>query len=196
MKLRGICIHEKKRKNRLCRDSTKEFKAMGNSNGFFRIQDARTTFCTVPRAVTTDRPSSLLPAYIFRKFKGYLITSISLDFPTSPLVSPSSIHLSLNISRVPRGRNQVAVACLDVHPTLISITVCRPVDFADRALFSPVPSSTSRHIAIMATSPEANGGLTPRSFATKHQRPRSSFTGCSRITDYELLGKLGEGTFG
>ncbi|KAI1449793.1 Pkinase-domain-containing protein [Annulohypoxylon stygium] len=36
----------------------------------------------------------------------------------------------------------------------------------------------------------------PRSFAIQHQRPRESFTGCSRITDYELLGKLGEGTFG
>ncbi|KAI1433509.1 kinase-like protein [Xylaria sp. CBS 124048] len=36
----------------------------------------------------------------------------------------------------------------------------------------------------------------PRSFALQHQRPRDSFKGCSRINDYELLGKLGEGTFG
>ncbi|EAQ86534.1 hypothetical protein CHGG_07787 [Chaetomium globosum CBS 148.51] len=36
----------------------------------------------------------------------------------------------------------------------------------------------------------------PRSFAVAHLRPRNSFTGCSRITDYEVLGKLGEGTFG
>ncbi|KAL2753879.1 hypothetical protein ACRALDRAFT_1056243 [Sodiomyces alcalophilus JCM 7366] len=48
----------------------------------------------------------------------------------------------------------------------------------------------------MAMSPDTKGGLSPRSFAIRHQRPRSSFTGCSRITDYELLGKLGEGTFG
>ncbi|KAI0199038.1 kinase-like protein [Astrocystis sublimbata] len=41
-----------------------------------------------------------------------------------------------------------------------------------------------------------NGGLSPRSFAQQHQRPRDSFKGCSRITDYELQGKLGEGTFG
>ncbi|KAH7363053.1 cyclin dependent kinase C [Plectosphaerella cucumerina] len=39
-------------------------------------------------------------------------------------------------------------------------------------------------------------GLSPRSFAIQHQRPRSSFQGCSKIADYELLGKLGEGTFG
>ena len=39
-------------------------------------------------------------------------------------------------------------------------------------------------------------GTSPRTYALNHQRPRSSFTGCSRISDYELLGKLGEGTFG
>ncbi|KAH8908784.1 Pkinase-domain-containing protein [Coniochaeta sp. PMI_546] len=38
--------------------------------------------------------------------------------------------------------------------------------------------------------------MSPRSFAIAHQRPKSSFTGCSKITDYEILGKLGEGTFG
>ncbi|PSS02444.1 kinase-like domain-containing protein [Coniella lustricola] len=36
----------------------------------------------------------------------------------------------------------------------------------------------------------------PQAFAVQHQRPRNSFVGCSRIGDYELLGKLGEGTFG
>lgn len=46
-----------------------------------------------------------------------------------------------------------------------------------------------------------NGALiappqSPRSFAIQHARPKSSFTGCSRISDYEVLGKLGEGTFG
>ncbi|KAI1429501.1 kinase-like protein [Xylaria sp. FL1777] len=41
-----------------------------------------------------------------------------------------------------------------------------------------------------------NGAPSPRSFAQQHQRPRDSFKGCSRINDYELLGKLGEGTFG
>ncbi|RBR11399.1 uncharacterized protein FIESC28_09013 [Fusarium coffeatum] len=39
-------------------------------------------------------------------------------------------------------------------------------------------------------------GTSPRTFALNHLRPRSSFKGCSRISDYELLGKLGEGTFG
>jgi serine/threonine-protein kinase BUR1 len=33
-------------------------------------------------------------------------------------------------------------------------------------------------------------------FAKEHFRPQTSFMGCSRITDYEILGKLGEGTFG
>ena len=41
------------------------------------------------------------------------------------------------------------------------------------------------------TSPQANG-VSPRAYA----RPQNSFKGCSRITDYEILGKLGEGTFG
>lgn len=36
----------------------------------------------------------------------------------------------------------------------------------------------------------------PQAFAVQHQRARNSFVGCSRIGDYELLGKLGEGTFG
>ena len=39
-------------------------------------------------------------------------------------------------------------------------------------------------------------GTSPRTYALNHLRPRSSFQGCSRITDYELQGKLGEGTFG
>ncbi|KAL2119163.1 hypothetical protein VTJ04DRAFT_6123 [Mycothermus thermophilus] len=43
---------------------------------------------------------------------------------------------------------------------------------------------------------EPNTTLSPRSFAISHQRPRDSYVGCSRITDYEILGKLGEGTFG
>ncbi|KAI1129434.1 kinase-like protein [Nemania abortiva] len=47
-----------------------------------------------------------------------------------------------------------------------------------------------------ATYTSENGAPSPRSFAQQHQRPRDSFKGCSRITDYELLGKLGEGTFG
>ncbi|KAH6892077.1 kinase-like domain-containing protein [Thelonectria olida] len=40
------------------------------------------------------------------------------------------------------------------------------------------------------------GGVSPRTFAMNHMRSRSSFKGCSRISDYELQGKLGEGTFG
>lgn len=39
-------------------------------------------------------------------------------------------------------------------------------------------------------------GTSPRTFALNHLRPKSSFRGCSRIADYELQGKLGEGTFG
>jgi hypothetical protein len=39
-------------------------------------------------------------------------------------------------------------------------------------------------------------GTSPRTFALNHLRPKSSFVGCSRISEYELMGKLGEGTFG
>ncbi|KAB5563392.1 kinase-like domain-containing protein [Coniochaeta sp. 2T2.1] len=38
--------------------------------------------------------------------------------------------------------------------------------------------------------------MSPRSFAIAHRRPTSSFLGCSKIGDYEILNKLGEGTFG
>ncbi|KAK8856192.1 kinase-like protein [Apiospora arundinis] len=48
----------------------------------------------------------------------------------------------------------------------------------------------------MASSGNGAPPLSPISFAKQHQRPRDSYVGCSRITDYELLGKLGEGTFG
>ncbi|KAK1760722.1 kinase-like domain-containing protein [Echria macrotheca] len=51
-------------------------------------------------------------------------------------------------------------------------------------------------IAMSAATGEAGASLSPRSFAVAHQRPKNSFVGCSRITDYEILGKLGEGTFG
>jgi serine/threonine-protein kinase BUR1 len=44
-------------------------------------------------------------------------------------------------------------------------------------------------------SPHANG-VSPRAYAAQHTRPQNTFRGCSRITDYEVLGKLGEGTFG
>ena len=33
-------------------------------------------------------------------------------------------------------------------------------------------------------------------FAKEHTRSQSSFLGCSRISEYDVLGKLGEGTFG
>lgn len=48
------------------------------------------------------------------------------------------------------------------------------------------------------SAPPFGAGATssPHSFALQHQRPRNSFVGCSRIGDYEVLGKLGEGTFG
>ena len=39
-------------------------------------------------------------------------------------------------------------------------------------------------------------GTSPRTFALNYLRPKSSFVGCSRIGEYELQGKLGEGTFG
>jgi serine/threonine-protein kinase BUR1 len=44
--------------------------------------------------------------------------------------------------------------------------------------------------------PESGAPMSPRSFAIAHQRPKSSFLGCSKIGDYEILNKLGEGTFG
>ncbi|KAK4229878.1 kinase-like domain-containing protein [Podospora fimiseda] len=43
---------------------------------------------------------------------------------------------------------------------------------------------------------ENSGNVSPRSFAIAHQRPRHEFVGCSKIAEYEVLGKLGEGTFG
>ncbi|TLS25429.1 hypothetical protein PpBr36_07403 [Pyricularia pennisetigena] len=46
------------------------------------------------------------------------------------------------------------------------------------------------------TREEASAVLSPRSFALKHMRPKSSFLGCAKIAEYEVLGKLGEGTFG
>lgn len=46
------------------------------------------------------------------------------------------------------------------------------------------------------TREEASAALSPRSFALRHMRPKSSFLGCAKIADYEVLGKLGEGTFG
>lgn len=48
---------------------------------------------------------------------------------------------------------------------------------------------------LQGTSPLVNG-ISPRASAIQHQRPQTAFRGCSRITDYEVLGKLGEGTFG
>ncbi|KAI3400192.1 hypothetical protein diail_4077 [Diaporthe ilicicola] len=42
----------------------------------------------------------------------------------------------------------------------------------------------------------AGATSSPRHFAQEHLRPKSSFVGCSRIGDFEVLGKLGEGTFG
>lgn len=41
-------------------------------------------------------------------------------------------------------------------------------------------------------SPQSNGAA----FAKEHARPANTFKGCSSINDYEILGKLGEGTFG
>ncbi|KAG9232988.1 Serine/threonine-protein kinase bur-1 [Amylocarpus encephaloides] len=38
--------------------------------------------------------------------------------------------------------------------------------------------------------------MAPKEYAEKHARPSNSFSGCSRIKNYEVLGKLGEGTFG
>lgn len=39
-------------------------------------------------------------------------------------------------------------------------------------------------------------GTSPRTLTLNHQHPKRTFQGCSRISDYELQGKLGEGTFG
>ena|SRR6186713_101692 len=48
-----------------------------------------------------------------------------------------------------------------------------------------------------ADTADAEGGkLSPKAFAKKYARPKHSFKGCSSINDYELLEKLGEGTFG
>lgn len=50
----------------------------------------------------------------------------------------------------------------------------------------------------MASTPQSNG-VSPPITNTKHaqvRRAAKQFRGCSRIVDYEILGKLGEGTFG
>jgi serine/threonine-protein kinase BUR1 len=46
------------------------------------------------------------------------------------------------------------------------------------------------------TSSSNGNDVSPRAFARQHARPQASFKGCSRITDYQIIGKLGEGTFG
>lgn len=50
----------------------------------------------------------------------------------------------------------------------------------------------------MASSPQSNG-VSPRPAEIRPaqvQRIMKQFRGCSRISEYEILGKLGEGTFG
>jgi hypothetical protein len=60
-----------------------------------------------------------------------------------------------------------------------------------------VKTASTHPARVMDRPPETTpGGTSPRTFALNHARPKSSFQGCSRISDYELQGKLGEGTFG
>lgn len=52
--------------------------------------------------------------------------------------------------------------------------------------------------SMMASSPQSNG-VSQEITNAKHAQTRrvpKQFHGCSRIADYEVLGKLGEGTFG
>ncbi|KAF7875050.1 hypothetical protein EAF04_002222 [Stromatinia cepivora] len=44
--------------------------------------------------------------------------------------------------------------------------------------------------------PAATNGIYTPEYARQHTRPQNTFRGCSRITDYEVMGKIGEGTFG
>ncbi|KAF5879622.1 putative cmgc cdk protein kinase protein [Botrytis fragariae] len=44
--------------------------------------------------------------------------------------------------------------------------------------------------------PQATNGIYTPEHARQHTRAQSSFRGCSRISDYEVMGKIGEGTFG
>ncbi|KAM3071982.1 serine/threonine protein kinase, CMGC, CDC2/CDK subfamily [Clarireedia jacksonii] len=48
----------------------------------------------------------------------------------------------------------------------------------------------------MATTTAPVNGKSALEFAQQHARPQNSFKGCSRITEYEVKGKIGEGTFG
>jgi serine/threonine-protein kinase BUR1 len=48
---------------------------------------------------------------------------------------------------------------------------------------------------LQEASPQSNG-ISAQEFAVEHQRPQNSFRGCSKIADYKILSKLGEGTFG
>jgi hypothetical protein len=95
------------------------------------------------------------------------------------------------VTRVPFVRNKsrlAALLCLpSSSPTSLSLTTLRfqlPSDSIDPARIMDRPSDA------------APDGSSPRTFAINHVRPKSSFQGCSRISDYELQGKLGEGTFG
>lgn len=62
--------------------------------------------------------------------------------------------------------------------------------------FEALSDATDPARVMERPSDAAPDGSSPRTFAINHVRPKSSFQGCSRISDYELQGKLGEGTFG
>ncbi len=58
-------------------------------------------------------------------------------------------------------------------------------------------ATSTQETSTLELSPTSNGNaVSPRVFAQHHARSQTSFKGCSRIGDYEQMGKLGEGTFG
>lgn len=66
-----------------------------------------------------------------------------------------------------------------------------------RRLSARIENQRRQPSPTMSASPFGAGATSsPHVFALQHQRPKNSFVGCSRIGDYALKGKLGEGTFG
>jgi hypothetical protein len=77
-------------------------------------------------------------------------------------------------------------------------TTIPPPNLRDSDRFLPFTTieSNSRLTMNAAGPREGASAPSPSSFALAHRRPKHSFVGCSNITDYDILGKLGEGTFG
>lgn len=110
--------------------------------------------------------------------------------PASACLPPSSIAAARRVAARP-----CPATASSPPPRLRPPSRCRLGPLSTR----PPPRCPPLSAASPPMDPVGDQGpsaTSPRSFALQHMRPRSSFVGCSRISDYELQGKLGEGTFG